>query len=192
MKRDIELTIAIHHAPWQTAVEQLEVYIWRITQHCLKRMDNVLDTYCKKQDGRTVGLAIVLTDISEIQELNQRFRGKNMPTNVLSFIADNEAPQPEEQELVLGDIIICYEVIVEEAKTQNKTLRAHLAHMIVHGLLHLLGYDHMLDEEAETMEQLERDILAGLQIDDPYAWRDAPEATDVSVTPPTTLLYPDD
>ncbi|RDX35339.1 rRNA maturation RNase YbeY [Kangiella sp. HD9-110m-PIT-SAG06] len=116
-------------------------------------------------------LTVRIVSRDESQELNHQYRGKDRPTNVLSF--PFELPQglpqdlqPEEQ--ILGDLAICADVVAQEAKEQGKDLHDHWAHMVVHGCLHLLGYDHIKDEEAEIMEALEAEILAGLGIDNPY------------------------
>jgi probable rRNA maturation factor len=116
-------------------------------------------------------LSIVLTDDAAIKELNRRWRGRDEPTNVLSFPAPavtSGAGEPRH----LGDVVIAYETATREAIAQGLPIDHHLAHLAVHGLLHLLGYDHESDGEAETMEQLERDILATLDVPDPYAGRD--------------------
>ena len=110
-------------------------------------------------------VTVRLVDEAESRELNHTYRGKDKPTNVLSF--PFEAPPGMELPL-LGDLVICRQVVEAEAIEQNKPLMAHWAHMVVHGSLHLLGYDHIEDEEAEEMEQLERDILQEMGIPDPY------------------------
>ena len=118
-------------------------------------------------DGRIreADLAIRLVDDREGRSLNRHYRGKDYPTNVLSFPAD----LPEGVKLpLLGDLVICAPVVAREAAEQNKKLHAHYAHLTVHGILHLLGWDHEDDREAECMEQLEREILATLGIADPY------------------------
>ncbi|MBU2978860.1 rRNA maturation RNase YbeY [Alteromonas sp. C1M14] len=104
-------------------------------------------------------------DADESQSLNLTYRGKDKPTNVLSF--PFECP-PDIPLNLLGDLVICVPVIHQEAAEQRKKVNDHFAHMIVHGILHLLGYDHIDNEEAETMERLETSILAQLGIDDPY------------------------
>ena len=109
------------------------------------------------------GLVVLLTDDLAVQALNDRFRSKDQPTNVLSFPAP---PNPEQH---LGDVALAYGTCAREAAEQGKPLAAHLQHLVAHGVLHLLGYDHMEDAEAVEMEGLERDILAGLGIADPYA-----------------------
>lgn len=110
-------------------------------------------------------LTVRLVEVSESQALNRDYRGKDKPTNVLSFPFD--AP-PVVSLPLLGDLVICHTIVVAEAQQQDKPLAQHYAHMVVHGTLHLLGYDHMDDDEAEVMEQIERDILAELGIPDPY------------------------
>jgi probable rRNA maturation factor len=108
-------------------------------------------------------LAILLTDDEEVAALNEEFRGKAGPTNVLSF------PAAENPEHHLGDIALAFGVCAREAREQGKPLANHLQHLVAHGVLHLLGYDHIIEAEAEEMEGLERAILAGLGIPDPYA-----------------------
>ncbi|MCF8505326.1 MAG: rRNA maturation RNase YbeY [Caulobacter sp.] len=109
------------------------------------------------------GMAILLTDDDTVADLNQRFRGKGGPTNVLSF------PAPDNREGHLGDIALAYGVCAREATEQGKPLAHHLQHLVAHGVLHLVGYDHQTETEAAEMEALERRILAGLDIPDPYA-----------------------
>jgi probable rRNA maturation factor len=117
-------------------------------------------------------LAIVLTDDSRIRALNRVWRGFDKPTNVLSFPAQDRSAQADAP-AVLGDIVIAFETTQREAQDQGTPFLHHLAHLTVHGFLHLRGYDHEQDADAEIMEQLERQILARLNIPDPYAARDA-------------------
>ncbi|MFQ2013644.1 rRNA maturation RNase YbeY [Aeromonas veronii] len=122
-------------------------------------------------DGTILGfqqeaeVTVRIVDEAESNELNLTYRGKDKPTNVLSF--PFEAPPGLELPL-LGDLVICRQVVEREAEEQGKPLMAHWAHMVVHGSLHLLGYDHIEDEEAEEMEALERDIMQELGFADPY------------------------
>lgn len=110
-------------------------------------------------------LTIRLVGSEESQALNYQYRGKNKPTNVLSF--PFEVPVGVPLQLV-GDLVICIPVVTAEAEEQGKTPQAHWAHMVIHGCLHLLGYDHINDEEAEEMEGIERRLLAELGYPDPY------------------------
>lgn len=110
-------------------------------------------------------VTIRLVDEAESHELNLTYRGKDKPTNVLSF--PFEAPPGIELPL-LGDLIICRQVVEQEAAEQGKSTEAHWAHMVVHGTLHLLGYDHIEDSEAEEMEALETEIMLALGYPDPY------------------------
>ena len=112
-------------------------------------------------------LSVVFTDDASIQTLNAEWRGKDKPTNVLSW------PAADPDDLVrsphCGDIAVAYETLAREAVEEGKTVADHLTHLVVHGVLHLLGYDHETDDEAEEMETLETEILAGLGVADPYA-----------------------
>jgi len=109
------------------------------------------------------GLVVLLTDDASVANLNLRFRGLDKPTNVLSF------PAPANPEAHLGDVALAYGTCAREAQEQGKPFAHHLAHLVAHGVLHLVGYDHEIDAEADEMEGLERTILAGLGIPDPYA-----------------------
>ena len=111
-------------------------------------------------------VTIRLVDEAESHTLNHTYRGKDKPTNVLSF--PFESPPGVELDL-LGDMIICRQVVEKEAIEQDKPLLAHWAHMVVHGSLHLLGYDHIEDDEAEEMESLETEIMQKMGFADPYA-----------------------
>ena len=115
---------------------------------------------------READLAIRIVDEREGQALNRHYRGKDYATNVLSFPAE----LPEGVKLpLLGDLVICAPVVAREAAEQGKPVAAHYAHLTVHGVLHLLGWDHEHDKDAEAMEQLEREVLAELGLPDPYA-----------------------
>ncbi len=122
-------------------------------------------TAAVQPEGDEVEMTVRIVDEAESHELNLTYRGKDRPTNVLSFPFEC----PDEVELpLLGDLVICRQVVEREAAEQEKPLMAHWAHMVVHGSLHLLGYDHIEDDEAEEMESLETQIMQGLGFDDPY------------------------
>ncbi len=110
-------------------------------------------------------ITIRVVDEAESQALNNEYRGKDKPTNVLSF--PFEAPPPIESDL-LGDLVICHAVMAKEAKEQTKAVSDHWAHLVIHGVLHLLGFDHIEEDEAQVMEALEVKILALMNINDPY------------------------
>jgi len=116
-------------------------------------------------DHSNAEVSVYIVDEDESQELNLHFRQKDSPTNVLSFPADIP---PELDIPLLGDLVVCAPVVEREAEEQTKTLDAHWAHMLVHGTLHLLGYDHINEADAEEMEQLETQILQRLGFPAPY------------------------
>lgn len=114
-------------------------------------------------------VSLLIVDEPQGQALNRDYRGKDYPTNVLSFPADLP---PELKLPLLGDLVVCAPVVAREAAEQGKTEESHWAHMLVHGTLHLLGYDHIDDDEADAMEALETEILLGLGYPAPYADRE--------------------
>jgi probable rRNA maturation factor len=116
-------------------------------------------------------LAVVLTDDAAIRALNRDWRGKDAATNVLSFPAKEARPDRRAPRL-LGDVVIAYETVAREAAAEGKPFMHHLAHLAVHGFLHLVGYDHEANEDADAMEGLEIAILARLDVPDPYLLRD--------------------
>lgn len=125
-----------------------------------------LDSAFAEDESSEAEISVYIVDEAESQTLNYQYRQQEKPTNVLSFPADI----PEELGIpLLGDLVICAPVVEREAVEQGKTLAAHWAHMLVHGTLHLLGYDHIEDAEAEEMEALETKILDGLGFPAPYA-----------------------
>lgn len=122
----------------------------------------------------TVEISIRLTDDAEVQTLNAQYRQKDKPTNVLSFpmvqpdLLNTMSQNSDDGEVLLGDIILAHGVCVAEAAERGISVEDHAMHLMVHGTLHLLGYDHIDDDEAEGMEQIERDALAALGLHDPY------------------------
>ncbi len=152
----MSVTIELMNASAESAVpSQAEFELWG---------NAVLEEL--NQDDQTFELGIRLVSETESAELNQNFRNKQGPTNVLSFTY-NDIPAQAQQGL-LGDLAICSQVIIREAQEQQKTASAHWAHMTIHGLLHLRGYDHQDDKEATCMEEMEINILSKLGYPHPY------------------------
>lgn len=123
-----------------------------------------LETFARAvldDDEAALDVCIRVVDAQEGKALNARYRGREYATNVLSFIGEPAAG-------ILGDIVICAPVVERETHTQGKTTESHWAHMVVHGMLHLQGFDHQIPEEAEIMEARERSVLARLGFEDPY------------------------
>ena len=124
--------------------------------------------------GREFAVAVSFVDDAGIQELNAQYRGKDKPTNVLSFPMIDDFSVLDKQPAIagmpieLGDIVLAFETITREAEMEGKSITDHVAHLLVHGMLHLFGYDHMTAKDAKEMEGLEVAILAGIGIADPY------------------------
>ena len=154
-KSPLSIAFAVNSDGWP---EDLEAVADRAIREAVKQ--------AKPEIVGVTELSVVLTDDAEQQELNKQWRGIDKTTNVLSF------PQIEPFAPVsglLGDIILARETLVREAEEMGISFTAHFTHLVVHGFLHLLGYDHIEDDEAEEMEGLETEILAALGIADPYA-----------------------
>ena len=126
----------------------------------------------------SVEISVRLSSDDEVRQLNGRYRGKDKPTNVLSFpmiqpdLLDTVTANSDDGEVLLGDIVLAHGVCASEAAEKGVTIGEHATHLIVHGVLHLLGYDHQDEGEADRMEAIERDVLAGLGIADPYLIRE--------------------
>ena len=146
-----ELETIIEAEAWEMALPDAEALAARVFAAARAREPRLMGS-----------AALLLTGDAAVRDLNARFRGKDAPTNVLSFPSDEPAPG------FLGDIALGYETCAREARKTGVTLADHAAHLIAHGLLHLVGYDHIEDADAEEMERLETEILAGLGVSDPY------------------------
>jgi probable rRNA maturation factor len=128
-----------------------------------------------RRSGESYRVALVLTGDAEMRDLNRVWRGKDAPTNVLSFPADAKHDRG-----FLGDIVLAYETTLDEANARDISLADHVSHLVVHGMLHLLGFDHEDDADAERMEAIERIALASIGIADPYEETDAPRRVEAS------------
>ena len=143
----------------------IEEKAWRTAEPRVRGLAKAAAAATLKAEGRAdANVAILLAADARLQALNTAFRGKQGPTNVLSFPGSGPGPGDH-----LGDVALALGVCAREAAEQGKTLAAHLQHLTAHGVLHLLGYDHETDAEAEAMEAKERQVLAGLGVADPYA-----------------------
>jgi probable rRNA maturation factor len=156
-----DIDIAVEDDRWTESVPGLDALVFQAVEAGLAVAP-------RKPDG-AVEVSVLLADDATVQDLNKTWRGKDKPTNVLSFPAAPQ-PIPPGHPTPLGDVVLAYETMVRESGEQGKPLRNHLAHLLVHGTLHLLGQDHELGQaEAEAMEALEVAALATLGVPDPYA-----------------------
>lgn len=152
------IDILVEEEAWLQALPDCQTWVERASATTLARPEAFAPA-APMPDGE---VTVVLDNDASVAELNERFLGKSGPTNVLSF------PAPESAQPHLGDVILAFGVCAREAQEQGKPLQHHLAHLTVHGVLHLLGWDHLTDAEADAMERLEREILADLAVPDPY------------------------
>lgn len=171
----LELDIVFQSGDWQAAINSID-------EDARLAVTETLRTEGQRTEGleSAAEICICLADDPFLQDLNARYRGKDQPTNVLSFPQfDPNAkdfspgPPPGTGPLLLGDIVLSLDTLKREADAEGKTLRDHFLHLVVHGTLHLLGYDHEISDEATLMEDLERRILARMGVSDHYA--DEPE-----------------
>jgi probable rRNA maturation factor len=167
------MTISSAKSDLHTAMKGLELEVQRaVADESELPSDADLERWSEialSKGDRPVELVIRLVDEAESRQLNRDYRGKDSSTNVLSF--PFEAPETVPTNL-LGDLVICKQVVAREAQAQNKSLEAHWAHMVIHGVLHLMGYDHQTDDEAQVMEARERELLHQLHFSDPYIEED--------------------
>ena len=168
MTDTLDLSISVSCAEWTARVADVERLCGRVLRAAYAA--------CGDRPG-TAEAGVVLADDGFVRDLNRDYRGKDAPTNVLSF-ASLDAPGPEQglppgTPVPLGDVVIAFETTDAEARRDGKSLSDHLSHLLAHGMLHLMGYDHQTDEAAAEMEALEARILADLGIADPYASRES-------------------
>jgi len=158
----LEIAVSVHDTAWLDALGDLEQQARRAVATVLRHWD---------AGTAPLEISLVFTDDAEQRGLNRDYRHKDSTTNVLSFpnMDDAEMAAPEGLPRLLGDVVLARETIAREAEAQGKSLADHTIHLLVHGTLHLLGYDHLETAAAAEMEALEVEILAGLGIADPYA-----------------------
>jgi probable rRNA maturation factor len=160
----VEIDLSEPCAKWRAALPGID-------KLCQDAASAALAVCGKAIAGVKAELSLVLADDAALRELNRDFRGQDKPTNVLSFPSD-EKPKPGAPMVLLGDVVLAYETVAREAHAQGKSLAEHAAHMVVHGVLHLLGFDHERNEvDAQRMEALETQVLAKLGIPNPYRIR---------------------
>lgn len=153
------LIISFSDSGWQQALPDAEALIMHTLEVAVPHLPF---------DLRGTEISVYLTDDEEVQGLNKDYRGKNKPTNVLSFPQGDLPKGPNGEVHPLGDIVMAYETCMREAADEGVPFKHHFSHLLVHGLLHLLGYDHEEDEDAIEMEALEIEILKDLEIPNPY------------------------
>jgi probable rRNA maturation factor len=159
-----EIDITISEPEWNASFLDVEKIARTAIANTLK-----VAKLPKEVDGRNIEISIVLANDDLIQVLNREYREIDKPTNVLTFASiDADAPVPIDGPFPLGDVILAYQTISRESKEQGKFFKDHYTHILVHGVLHLLGYDHENDDEATIMETLEIRILEKMNIQNPY------------------------
>jgi probable rRNA maturation factor len=163
----LDVAIVRHDEAWRGA---------RVTDAMLARAARAGFSAATPPSPGTCEVSILLTDDAEMRALNRTWRGKDAATNVLSFPAGDDSSEPG----LLGDVALAYETTLKEARETNIALCDHVARLVVHGVLHLLGFDHIENEDAEQMEHIERQALASLGIADPYAEREQARSAEVS------------
>ena len=166
MTAPLTVDITIAAAEWQRLLPDAETVARLAAEAAWRSL---------KPSSRAAELSILLADDATVRRLNMRHRSLDRPTNVLSFPLGMTAAPAGDLPMMLGDVVLAGGVVAREAETQGKAVGAHLSHLVVHGVLHLLGYDHETDPEAEAMEALEVKTLAGLGIPNPYGYREAAE-----------------
>jgi probable rRNA maturation factor len=159
--RGVEIDLALPCPSWRRALPAVGALARQSAEAALAQS--------RKRIGRAE-LSLVLADDATVRALNARWRGKDAPTNVLAFASDE--PAAAGKPVLLGDIVLAFETVSAEAKTQGKSLGDHLRHLVIHGVLHLLGYGHDAAAPAKRMEALETRILASLGVADPYRLRE--------------------
>jgi probable rRNA maturation factor len=169
--RDLDISISLEAGDWEVVVADVEQRIETAARAAFDAAErpSVLD-------GAPAEMSLVLADDALVRTLNRDYRDKDKPTNVLSFAllddlddTDDDLARDEGMPILIGDVILAFETVQREAREQGKSVGDHLTHLVIHGVLHLLGYDHLSDPDADRMERLETSILARMGIADPYS-----------------------
>ena len=160
----MNIALRIDSGAWENEVPDIDSIIDRAAV-CAWENGNVGEYELPVEQAE---ISVLLTDDSAVQELNKTYRGMDKPTNVLSFAALDDEDEPIVDPMLLGDIVVAFETTKREAEEQKISIKDHLFHLIVHGVLHLIGYDHIEDGDAAEMESLEIKILAQNGLENPY------------------------
>lgn len=163
---DVIVDLSVESGDWQALDPDPEAFLRRALDAAAAVLDPALPG--------PVEVSLLLTDDAAVQVLNRDHRGRDAPTNVLSFPLEAPGEGVDGTPAMIGDIVLAAETVAREASEQGKTIADHVCHLLIHGMLHLLGHDHMEDDEAEEMERLEKAALARLGIADPYRADDMP------------------
>lgn len=167
-ERPMDLAVTVEDERWLTLFEDPEQALEPFVRAALDAGEGAVDG-----SREPVEIGLVLTDDEEVRRLNRDYRGKDRPTNVLSFaLTEAEEPDVPGVPVALGDVILALETVAAEAARDGKRPDHHLAHLVVHGVLHLTGHDHVDEQDAVAMERIETGVLAGFGIPDPYADRE--------------------
>jgi probable rRNA maturation factor len=176
----MEIGITIRHTAWQTALPEARRVTRKAALAALALTTDLPAAASQAARPQATELAVVLADDALLHALNKEYRGIDKATNVLAFAyaeSESESAPAFEENDVLGDVVIAFETARAEADQAERGLSAHLSHLVIHGVLHLLGYDHENDRDAEAMEDLEIQALAAIGISNPYASLSAEKTT---------------
>ncbi len=167
----LEISFSLEAGEWEAAVPDSEQRVEAAARAAFKAAERP-----EILNGAPAEMSLVLADDALVQTLNRDYRDKDKPTNVLSFAllddlddTDDDLARDEGMPILIGDVILAFETVQREAREQGKSVEDHLTHLVIHGVLHLLGYDHQSDPDADRMERLETSILARMGIADPYS-----------------------
>ena len=169
--RQLDISFSLEAGDWEAAVTDVERLVEAAARAAFEAAEQP-----EILDGAPAEMSLVLADDALVQTLNRDYRDKDKPTNVLSFAllddledTDDVLARDEGMPILIGDVILAFETVQREAREQGKSVEDHLTHLVIHGVLHLLGYDHQSDPDADRMERLETSILARMGIADPYS-----------------------
>jgi probable rRNA maturation factor len=167
----LDISFSLEAGDWEAAVTDVEQLVEAAARAAFEAAERP-----EILGNAPAEMSLVLADDALVQALNRDYRDKDKPTNVLSFAllddlddTDDALARDEGMPILIGDVILAFETVQREAREQGKSIKDHLAHLVIHGVLHLLGYDHQSDPDADRMERLETSILARMGIADPYS-----------------------